>query len=122
MSTMPNTMKLGMAAAFLGAIVAFISMAMAWDGTTDCAALVGIDMGVAMVFFAVAGCFSAYSPVKGGTVVVLSALTIAFTVIAAFYGAMPALSVIILVVCGLVCVFCGNLPSTKNYVDANRVI
>ncbi len=122
MNAMPNTMKLGMALAFVGAIVAFAAMAMAWDGTTDCAALVGIDMAVAMIFFATAGCFSAYSPVKGSTVVVLSALTIAFSVIATFYGGMEIYVGILLVILGAICVFCGNLSSTKDYVDANRVI
>ncbi|MBR4685604.1 MAG: hypothetical protein IKP04_03665 [Candidatus Methanomethylophilaceae archaeon] len=122
MSAMPNTMKIGMGVAFVGAIIAFASMAYAWDGTVECTPCVGINMVVSMVFFAVAGCFSSYSPVKGSTVIVLSALTVAFTVIAAIYGAMMPILAIILVILGILCVAIGSMGSTKNYVDTNRVI
>ncbi len=122
MSEMPNTMKLGMAAAFLGAICAFISMAMAWDGGVDSTALVGIDMAVAVVFFGVAGSFTPYSPVKGSTIVVLSAIATAASIIGGIYGALPVYFAIILTILGIVCVVIGNFSSTKDYVDANRVI
>lgn len=122
MSEMPNTMKLGMAMAFLGAIGAFASMAMAWTGFVESAPIVGLDMLAAMVFFAVAGCFSTYSPVKGSTVVILSALSIAFTVIAAIFGAMNPIVCVILVIFGIICMFCGNLDSTKDYIEANRLV
>jgi len=115
-------MKLGMALAFLGAIGAFVSMAMAWSGFVESAPIVGLDMLAAMVFFAVAGCFSTYSPVKAPTVVVLSALSIAFSVIAAIFNAMNPIVCIILVAFGIICMFCGNLPSTKDYIDANRLV
>ena len=122
MSAMPNTMKLGMAAAYLGAIGAFASMAMIWTGDLSNAGLIAADLIVVMMFFATAGCFSSYSPVKGNTVVVISALTIAFTAVATFYGAMGLFPCILLMAFGIVCVVCGNLSSTKDYVDTNRVI
>jgi hypothetical protein len=122
MSEMPNTMKLGMAAAFIGAIIAFFTMAQAWNGSVDSLTLVGVCMATAMIFFAVAGCFSTYSPVPGSTAVVLSALAIAFPFIAAIYGAMLPIYALFLVLLGVVCIFCANLPSTKDYIETNRVI
>ena len=122
MSAMPNTMKLGMAAAFVGAIVAFVSMAMLWDGNIDTAPSVGIAMATAMIFFAVAGSFTSYSPVKGSTVLVLSAIAIGFSIIAGVYGSVSILAAIILIALGAVCVFCANLDTTKDYVDTNRMI
>ncbi len=122
MSETPSTMKLGMAVAFIGAIIAFVAMAQAWDGEVESTPYVGVDMAVAMVFFAVAGCFSAYSPVKASTVLVLSALTIAFSVIAAIYGAMMPILAVVLVILGVLCVFLANLDSTKTYVETSRII
>jgi|GEM_PF-702416 len=122
MNAMPNTMKLGMAIAFLGAIGAFVTMAMAWNGSVESAPLVGLDMLVTMSFFAVAGSFSTYSPVKGNTVVVLSALTAVFAIIAAIFGAMPVIAGILFVIYGIVCAFIAKLDSTYEYVEANRLI
>ncbi|AMK13167.1 hypothetical protein AUP07_0107 [methanogenic archaeon mixed culture ISO4-G1] len=122
MSAMPSTMKLGMAIAFLGAIVAFASMAFAWDGTVECAPLVGINMASAMMFFAVAGCFSTYSPVKASTIVALSAVAIAMALLAGIFSAMMPVICVFLVILGVVCLMCGNLPSTKDFVETNRVI
>ena len=122
MSETPNTMKLGMAVAFIGAIIAFVAMARAWTGDVDSTPYVGVDMAVAMIFFAAAGCFSSYSPVKGSTVLVISALTIAFSVVAAIYGAMEPIVAVVLVILGAICIFLANLESTKTYVDTNRII
>lgn len=122
MSDMPNTMKLGMGCAFLGAIVAFASMAAAWNGTVDSAALVGVDMAAAMMFFAVAGSFSTYSPVKGNTVVVLSALATAVPIIAGIFGAMGVLFTLICAVLGIVCIVIASMQSTREYVDNSRVV
>ena len=99
-------MKLGMGIAFLGAIVAFACMAWIWDGLVESAPLICLDMAVAMIFFAVAGCFSTYSPVKASTVVVLSALTIAFSIVATIFGAMDPIWCVLLVIFGIICIFC----------------
>ena len=115
-------MKIGMLIAFIGAIVAFVAMAQTWDGSLDSAPYVGVDMAVAMIFFAVAGCFSTYSPVKSSTVLVLSGLTVAFSIIAAIYAAMPAIVAVLLVILGLACMTVANLPSTKDYVENARII
>ena len=122
MNAMPATMKLGMAAAFIGAIIAFASMAMIWDGDLDKAPLVGVALATTMCFFATAGCFTSYSPVKASTVVVLSAIAIAFALVAGIYGANSAIVTVVLVILGAICVFCGNLDTTKDYVEANRMV
>ena len=122
MSAMPSTMKLGMAIAFIGAIASFVSMALAWDGTVECAPLVGINMASAMMFFAVAGCFSTYSPVKASTIIALSAVAIAMVIIAGIFSTMNPVLCVFLVILGVACLMCGNLPSTKDFVETNRVI
>jgi hypothetical protein len=122
MSEMPNTMKVGMAVGFIGAIIALVAMSMTWNGTVESAALVGVDMAAAMMFFAVAGTFSKYSPVKANTIVVLSAIAIAISIVAAIYGAMWPIIAVVLVICGLVCAAVGGMSSTVDYVETNRVI
>jgi len=122
MNATPNIMKLGMGLAFIGAIIAFVAMAYAWDGNLATAPIIGVDMGVAMIFFAVAGCFSTYSPVKAPTITVLAALAVAFSVIAAIFGGMNFFLAIVLAILGALCVFCSTSESTKDYVETNRVI
>ena len=122
MSETPSTMKLGMAIAFIGAIIALYTMIQAWTGEVESAPYVGIDMAAAMMFFASAGCFSSYSPVKGSTVIVISAIAIALSIIGAVYGSMEPIFAVILVILGAVCVFCGNLPSTQEYIEEARII
>lgn len=120
MSKMPTTMKIGMGVAFLAAILGFAGMAYAWNGSVDSAPLVGLCMLVSMIFFAVAGCFSSYSPVKSGTVIVLSALAVAFVVISLIWGAMILGIGIILLVLGIACVALASFSGTKNWIDTNR--
>lgn len=122
MSEMPNTMKLGMGCAFLGAIVAFASMAAVWDGSVESATLVGVDMAVAMMFFAVAGSLSAYSPVKGETVTVLSSLATAVAIVAGIIGAMTVFFTLVCAALGVVCIVVSSLQSTRDYVGNSRVI
>lgn len=122
MSEMPPTMKIGLAAAFIGAIVAFIAMASAWTGDVSSAGYVGVDMAVAVVFFGVAGSFTTYSPVRGNTIIVLAAIAVASSIIGGICGAMPAYMTVILLILGLVCLFVANMSTTKDYVDGNRVI
>ncbi len=122
MSAMPNTMKLGMALGFLGAIAAFVSMAMAWDGSVDSAAGVGLNMAVSMMFFAIAGCLSSYSPVKPATITAISAVAIGLTFIACILGVMSVVFGILLVAIAAICMVIGGMDTTKDYVDTNRVI
>jgi len=122
MSEMPNTMKIGMAAAFIGAVCAFIAMASIWTGEIDSLGLVGVDMAVAVIFFGVAGSFTSYSPVKGTTIMVLSAIATGASIIGGIYGAIPAAAAVFLAILGVVCILIANLGSTRDYVDSNRVI
>ncbi len=122
MSSVPNIMKLGMAMAFIGAIIAFVAMAYAWDGTVESAPNIGVCMAVATIFFAVAGSFSTYSPVKDTTVFVLSLLTIAFSILGGVYGAIDPVITVFLAIIGAVCVFCANSPVTSAYIEEARII
>jgi uncharacterized membrane protein YccC len=79
-------------------------------------------MAAAMMFFAVAGSFSTYSPVKGKTVVVLSALATAFPIIAGILGAMAVIFTLICCVLGVVCIAVASMQSTREFVDNSRVI
>ncbi len=122
MGAMPQKMILGAAAGFVGAILALAVMAYAWDGTTDSVYKLGLDMLVALSFFAAAGTFMKYSPVQGNTMAVLSGLTIAFTVIATIYGAFEVWQTIVLLILGAVCLLCAACPTVTSWVDANRKV
>lgn len=122
MGAMPQKMVFGVAVGFIGGILALAAMAYAWNGTVDSMTLIGLDMLVAVLFFAVAGCFTKYSPVPGSTIAVLSAICVAFTLIAMFYEAMFMWLGVILVVLGIVNVIFAVSPSVTKWVDSNRVI
>ena len=98
-NTVPNNMKIGTALGFVGGVIALAAMAASWKADIDSMYLVGINMLVAVMFFAAAGTFTKYSPVCGNTVVVLSGLAGAVTIIAAIYGATELwISIILLVI------------------------
>ena len=78
-NTVPNNMKIGTALGFVGGVIALVAMAASWNADIDSMYLVGINMLVAVMFFAAAGTFTKYSPVCGNTVVVLSGLAGAVT-------------------------------------------
>lgn len=122
MGAMPQKMKVGAAAGFIGAIIAVAIMAYNWDGSSDSIYAVGLDMLVAMAFFAAAGTFMKYSPVQGSTMPVLSALAIAFTIIAQIYGAFEIWQTIILLIVGAVCLLCAACPAVAGWVDGNRKV
>ena len=122
MGAMPKKMMLGAGAGFVGAIFALAIMALAWDGNSDTIYNLGFILLVSMAFFAAAGTFMKYSPVQGSTMVVLSALTIGFTIIAQIYGAFEIWQTIVLVIIGVVCVLCAACPTVTTWVDANRKV
>jgi len=114
-------MKVGMGLAFITAILALVLMAYVWKGSPESAARVGLDMLVATMFFALAGCFSSHSPVKTNTIIVLSGLTVAFVIIAAIFAAMSPGTAVFFVIMGIICGVIGNMGCTRNYVEQNRV-
>lgn len=120
MGAMPKKMVAGAIIAMFGGIVAFAAMANAWDGSLDCVYSVGLNMLVSVAFFAAAGTFMKYSPVQGSTMIVLSALTIAFTIIALVYGAMAIWMGFLLIALGAAAVLCAACPTVTSWVDSNR--
>jgi len=117
---MPQKMVVGAAAGFAGALFTMILLATSWDGTLDAVYVMGLDMLVAVSFFAVAGTFMKYSPVQGSTMPILSALAIAFSLIAAMYGAVEIWQGIVLVILGIVALLCAACPAVTSWVDVNR--
>ena len=117
---MPKKMVAGSAVGLFGGIIALAVMAATWDGTLDCIVKVGLAMLVSVSFFAAAGTFMKYSPVQGSTMVVLSALAVAFTLVALIYGAMSIGFGLVLIVLGIVAILCAACPTVTSWVDANR--
>ena len=52
--------------------------------------------------------------------VVLSALAVAFTLVALIYGAMSIGFGLVLIVLGIVAILCAACPTVTSWVDANR--
>lgn len=121
-NTVPNNMKIGTALGFVGGVIALVAMAASWNADIGSMYLVGINMLVAVMFFAAAGTFTKYSPVCGNTVVVLSGLAGAVTIIAAIYGATELWVSVILLVIAVVLVAIAACPHVSKWVDSNRVI
>ncbi len=119
---LPNKMKFGIALGLLGGIIALVAMAYSWGGELDDMYPVGLNMLVAVMFFAAAGTFTKYSPVKGDTVLVISALAMTVTVIAAVYEATFLWVSILLAVIAVCCILIGACPNTSKWVDNNRVV
>jgi len=122
MAQQPNKMKFGVALGMLGGIIALVAMAYSWTGALDDMYVVGLNMLMAVMFFAAAGTFTKYSPVKGDTVLVISALALAVTVIAAIYDSTFLWVSAILAVIAICCILVGACPNTTKWVDGNRII
>ena len=118
----PNNMKIGTALGMVGGIIALAAMAASWESDIDSMYLVGLNMLVAVMFFAAAGSFTKYSPVCGNTVVVLSGVAGAVTIIAALYGATYLWISAILLIIAAVLVAIAACPHVTKWVDTNRVI
>ena len=58
MTPVPKKMVFGAALGLIGGIIAMCAIAAAWDGTLDSMPLVGLNLLVACMFFAVAGGFT----------------------------------------------------------------
>lgn len=121
-NTLPNNMKIGTGLGMVGGIIALAAMAASWEGDVDSMYLVGLNMLVAVMFFAAAGTFTQYSPVSGNTVVVLSGVAGAVTIIAALYGATYLWISAILLIIAAVLVAIAACPHVTKWVDSNRVI
>lgn len=117
---MPKKMVAGLALGLFGGIAGLAFMVDAWSGSMDSVTDVALIMLVSMMFFAVAGTFTSYSPVKGTTMAVLAALPAAFTIIAYLNESLTLWSAVLLVIVGLAALLCAACPSVRSWVDINR--
>ncbi len=120
MEPLLGRMKIGSALAFVGGVAAIAAMACAWGGTIDSMYLVGLNMLVAVMFFATAGTFTKYSPVSGNTALVISALALCVVLVSMIYEATFLWLNIILAVLAVLCIAIAACPNVSRWVDANR--
>lgn len=121
MSNMPKKMVFGLGLGLLGGILALGGMAYAWDGTTDTMALVGLNMLVSCMFFAVGGCFTKYAPVQGSSIAVLAAVCEAAVILSILYDATYIGLNLILAVIGAALILIGACPNVSAWIDAKRI-
>ena len=114
MAAMPKKMIFGVALGLLGGIIALAAMFVAWDGTLDSMTLVGLNMLVTVMFFAVAGTFTRHVPVPGNTVLVLA-------VVSVLYEATYFWLNLILLVIGAANILIAACPTVTKWVDAERI-
>ena len=122
MAQIPNKMKIGTALGMLGGVVSLAAMAYSWTGVLDDMYAVGLNMLAAVMFFAVAGTFTKYSPVCGNTVLVISGLAMAVAIVGALYNATFLWVSILLALIAVCCILVAACPNTTKWVDGNRVI
>ena len=122
MAQIPNKMKIGCALGMLGGVVSLAAMAYSWTGVLDDMYAVGLNMLAAVMFFAVAGTFTKYSPVCGNTVLVISGLAMAVAIVGALYNATFLWVSILLALIAVCCILVAACPNTTKWVDGNRVI
>ena len=121
MTDMPKKMVFGLGLGLFGGILALAGMASAWDGTTDSMAFVGLNMLVACMFFAVGGCFTKYTPVKGSSIAVLAAVCEAAVILSILYDASYIGLDLILAVIGAALILIGACPNVAAWVDSKRI-
>lgn len=122
MAVQPNYMKIGVALGMLGGIISMAALAYSWGGDLDGLYGAGLNMLCAVMFFAVAGAFTRYSPVAGNTVIAICAVAIASAVVSMLYDATSLWIDALLVVIGAFCLLVAAHPGTTNWVDSNRII
>ena len=121
MAAMPKKMIFGVGLGFLGGIIALGAMAYAWDGTVDCMPLVGLNMVVALMFFAVGGSFTKTTPVAGSSIAVIAAVCEAMVILSYLYDATFVWINLVLAVIGVACILIGACPTVSHWVDAQRI-
>lgn len=121
MNTMPIKMKAGMALGILGGMIALVAMAASWTGDIDSMPLVGVNMLIAVMFFAAAGTFTGYSPVSGNTSVVISALAAAVIIIGMLYASTELWISAIMLIVSVGCILVAACPNVTHWIDSNRV-
>lgn len=121
MSAIPKKMVFGAALGLIGGIIGIAAVACAWDGTLDSLTLVGLNMLVACMFFAVAGAFTKFTSVQGSTILVLAAVCEAMVILSMLYEASYVWLNLILAVIGAVNILFAACPTVISWVDTNRI-
>lgn len=119
--TLPKKMAFGAALGFIGGIIGIAAVAASWSGDIDAMPLVGLNMLVACMFFAVAGSFTKFTPVQGSTVLVLAAACEAVVLLSLLYEASYLWLNLVLAVIGAVNILLAACPTVSTWVDAQRV-
>lgn len=122
MTVQPNDMKIGSTLGVVGGIISIAALAYGWDGGLEGLYGVGLNMLCAVMFFALAGAFTKYSPMAGKSVAGICAVTIAAVVIGMLYSATFLWVSILLLIIAAVCLLIAACPNTSNWIDGNRVI
>lgn len=122
MAKMPGKMKIGMGLGLLGGIIGIATSAVAWESTVASMTAVGLNLLVAVMFFAAAGFFQKDAPVAGATGAVLAGIAAASAVACLIVGAIgPVLGAIeIIIAVGLILI--ASCPTVKGYIDGVRFV
>ncbi len=121
MAKLPKKMVFGAALGLIGGIIAIAAVAVAWDGTVDSMSLVGLNLLVACMFFAVGGAFTRQTPVQGSTVLVLATICEAVILLSILYKGSYLWLNLILAIIGAVNILFAACPTVTSWVDANRI-
>ena len=121
MTPVPKKMVFGAALGLIGGIIALCAVAAAWDGTLDSMPLVGLNLLVACMFFAVAGGFTKFTPVQGSTILVLAAVCEAVVILSILYEGSYIWLNLVPAVIGAVNILFAACPTVTTWVDAQRI-
>ena len=121
MTPVPKKMVFGAALGLIGGIIAMCAIAAAWDGTLDSMPLVGLNLLVACMFFAVAGGFTKYTPVQGSTILVLAAVCEAVVILSILYEGSYLWLNLVLAAIGVANILIAACPTVTTWVDAQRI-
>ena len=121
MTPVPEKMVFGAALGLIGGIIAMCAIAAAWDGTLDSMPLVGLNLLVACMFFAVAGGFTKYTPVQGSTILVLAAVCEAVVILSILYEGSYLWLNLVLAAIGVANILIAACPTVTTWVDAQRI-
>lgn len=121
MAKLPKKMVFGATLGFIGGIIAIAAVAVAWDGTMGSLSLVGLNLLIACMFFAVGGTFTRQTPVQGSTVLVLATVCEAVVFLSILYGGSYLWLNLVLTVIGAVNILFAACPTVTSWIDANRI-
>jgi len=122
MANMPGKMKIGMGLGLIGGILGIATSAIAWESTIDSMTAVGLNLLVAVMFFASAGFFQKNAPVAGTTGAVLAGIATASAFVCLVMGIMGTGLAIVEIIIGILLILIAACPTVKRYVDGVRSV